>query len=276
MGLGDAMTGLGEFYGSLIGDWATHGERERKRKAIEEERALYGGLPVDLVAGEETLTELGPSAYADLAIDPATRLSQLDALRRIEAIGAAGGADPQFRALQAQAQAGAEQQARAAQSSVLNDYARRGMAGSPAALVAALTGSQGAIQRGGMAGLQGAADQAARGYQSLADSGALAGNIRGMDAQQAGARADALDRVSQWNAQNRQSVAARNNATRNQFAMGNADRAYRRAGMLGGTYDTERGYLSDEERRKRGLATGIGGGIGRNIGTGADLVFGGR
>lgn len=275
MGMGDALGSLGGFYGSILGDILTQGERQRRRQSIQDERALYEGLPTNLTAEQEQLVGLGPSAYESLSLDPATRQAQMDTLSRMQAIAAAGGLDPQARAALAQSQASNAQQERASRGAILDSFARRGAGGSPGALVAALTAQQGSAQRAGMEGVQAAGDASARAYRAIADSGALAGNIRGADYQQAADRAGAADRVSQWNAANRQGVNQRNTGTRNQFSLNNADLAYRRAGMVGGTYGAERENLSEEERRKRGLATGIGGGAGRNIGTGADLIFGG-
>jgi hypothetical protein len=275
MALDDALSGLGGFYGSLVGDWITQDEREARRKALEEERALYEGLPTALTPEEERLVELGPSAYESLGMDPRGGLAQMEALRWMQEIASAGGMDPQHRAALARSQAANAQQERAARGAILDTFARRGAGRGGNAMLAALANEQGAAQRAGMEGIQAAGNAAARQYQALADSGSLAGAIRGADYQQAGDRAGALDRVSQYNAANRQAVNARNTGTRNQFTQGNADLAYRRAGMLGGTYGTQRDMLSEEERRKRGLATGIGGAFGRNVGTGMDLYGGG-
>lgn len=266
MGAFDSFTGAGEFVGSLFGDVLTEGERRRRQQSIYDERALYGGLPSNLSAEQEQLAELGPSAYESLSMDPRGSLAQMDALRGMQDIASAGGNDPQFRALLAQSGAAGAQQDRAQRGATLDSFARRGAVGSPGALVASLVAGQGGVQRAGMEGIQGAGQAGARQYQALADSGALGGAIRGADYQQAGDRANAMDRVSQYNATQRQAVNARNTGSRNQFALNNADLAYRRAGMVGGTYGTERDYLTDEEKRKRGLATGIGGAVGTGVG----------
>src|SRR5262249_10097680 len=223
-------------------------------------------LPDNLSADQEQLVGLGPSAYESLSMDPRGSLAQMDALRGLQDIASAQGMDPQFRAALAQSQAANAQQERATRGNILDSFSHRGAGGSTGALVAALTAQQGAAQRAGMEGLQAAGQGAARQYQALADAGALGGAIRGADYQDASDRAGAMDRVAQYNAANRQAVNQRNTNARNQFALNNADLAYRRAGMVGGTYGAERGYLSEEERRKRGLATGIGGAIGTGVG----------
>jgi hypothetical protein len=276
MGMDNALGSLGGFYGSIIGDLITQGERKRRQQSIYDERDLYGDLPANLRAEQEQLTELGPSAYESLSMDPAGRELQMDAARRTQAIADAGGMDPQFRAMLAQSGAAGAQQDRAQRGATLDSFARRGAVGSPGALVASLVAGQGGVQRAGMEGIQGAGQAGARQYQAIADLGAQGGAIRGADYQQAGDRAAAMDRVSQYNATQRQAVNARNTGSRNQFALNNADLAYRRAGMVGGTYGAERDYLTQEERRKRGLASGTGESLGRNVGTGADLMYGGR
>jgi len=279
MGLGDALGGIGGFVGSIFGDVLTQGEREERRKALEAERALYEGLPTNLTPEQEAYVALGPSAYESLALDPSTRLAQADTLRQLQGIASAQGMDLQYRAALAASQASTAQQERATRGAILDTFARRGGGRGNSALLAALTSQQGAAQRAGMEGLQAAGQAAARQYQALADSGALAGAMRGADYQQASDRASAMDRVSQYNAANRQAVNQRNTGARNQFTANNADLAYRRAAMLGGTYGTERDMLSEEERRKRGLATGVGYGagsfIGQNIDTGIGFMTGG-
>lgn len=266
MGALDSFSGAGEFLGMLVGDAMSAEDRRRRQQSILDERALYAGLPADLVADQEGLVELSPSAYEGLSIDPSTRIAQADTLRQFQGIADAQGMDPQYRAAIAQSQAANATQERAQRGAILDTFARRGSGGSGNALLAALSSQQGSAQRSGMEGIQSAGQATARQYQALADAGALASGMRSADYQQASDKAGAMDRVSQYNATNRQAVNQRNTGSRNQFGLANANLAYQRAGMLGGTYGEERDYLSGEERRKRGLATATGGVVGAGIG----------
>jgi hypothetical protein len=230
---------------------------------------------VELQAELEGYTELGPSAYEGLTVDPRSAAAQYDTLARMQEIAGAGGLDSQAQARLAQAQAANAGQERAQRGAILDTFARRGGGNSNSALLAALANQQGSAQRAGMEGLQIAGDAEARAYRALADSGFLAGQVRGQDYQQASGLADARDRFSMANAAARQAVAQRNADRANRAREGSMDAQYRRAGMLGGASGNERGYYANRERQKRGLYHGVGSGVGRNVGTGMDWMTGG-
>lgn len=274
-GWGDALGGLGGLYGSLIGDWLTSGEREKQQRLLDEQRGLYEDLPTDIRAEQEALSELGPSAYDAFREDPEMRQGQLRTLASLREISAAQGLDPQARAALAEAQASTAGQERAQRGSILDQFARQGGGGSNAALLAAITAQQGNAQRTGMEGLRAAGDAQGRQYQALRDTGALAGGVRSQDYGVASDRLGALDRVSAYNAANRQQVAGRNADRMQRTNEGNIGRKYQRAGMVGGTMQDQQDWYAQQERRRRGLGTLAGSGIGRNIGTGIDIVGGG-
>jgi len=95
MGFGD----VGGFLGAIVGDFATRGDREKERRAIEEERRIYENLPTDIRAELEALNELGPSAYGNIAQERAQRGSILDEFSRR---GGGGGNSALLAALTAQ------------------------------------------------------------------------------------------------------------------------------------------------------------------------------
>lgn len=269
MDYGDLGAGVGGWLGALIGDPLTAGERQRYLDTIRSQRGLYQNLPTDLQAQQESTVDLGPSAFESLSVDPSMRAAQAGSLQQLQAIANAKGMDPQFRNALAQSQAANAQQERAQRQGILDTFARRGMGNSNAALLASLSSQQGSAQRAGMEGLQAGADAAARQYRAIGDAAGLAGQIHGQDYSEAAARANAMDRVAQYNAANRQAVIQRNTGARNQFTQGNADLAYRRAGDIAGTYQQEGNYWQNRERQRRALFQGAGSGLGYMAGTAA-------
>jgi hypothetical protein len=264
------FTDVGGAIGSLVGYPLTAEERRRQEQAIAEERALYDALPVDIQAQLEEGSDVGPSAFESLQLDPRAAAAQYAALGRMGEIANANGLDRQAQARLAQVQAAGAGQERAQRGAILDRFNRQGMGNSNAALSAALIGQQGSAQRTGMEGVQAAGEAEARAYRALGDSASLGGQIRGQDYQQASDRAGAVDRVAAMNAANRQAVAARNADRQNRTLEGNRAAAYQRAGMQGGTYRSERDYYAELERKKRGLyASG-----GQVAGAGAGYVFG--
>lgn len=257
---------IGGFVGSVAGDFWTEEERRKQLESIERQRQLYEDLPTRLKAEQEGLTDLGPSAFESFREDPAMRQEQLRTLAALRDIGTSGGLDPQARSALAEAQAATAEQERGQRGAILDQFARGGGRHSNSALLAALTAQQGSAQRAGMEGLRTAGDAQARQYRALMDAGALAGGVRGQDYGVASDRLGAMDRVSAYNAQNRQQVAARNTDRRSSTNEGNIGRQYQRAGMIGGTYGDERGYWEQQERRKRALAAGGGQAAGSAVG----------
>lgn len=260
------FSSIGGFIGSAIGDWATQDERRKQLAMIEEQRRLFESLPTNIQAEQEALSELGPSAYESLSEDPRLRVEQMRTLSALRELADAGGMDPQARAALAETQAAGAAQERAQRGSILDQFSRRGGGSGNQALLAALVSQQGAAQRAGMEGLQAAGDASARRYRALMDAGNVAGQVRGQDYGVASDRAGAMDRVSAYNAANRQQVAARNTDRKQRTSEGNIGRQYERAGMVGGTYGDERGYWSDQERRKRALWAGGGQAVGTGVG----------
>lgn len=264
--MADPFSDIGGFFGSLLGDWATQDERRKQREQIEQERRLYSGLPTRIQAEQEEFSELGPTAYEQLREDPAMRQDQLRTLASMREISSAQGLDPQARSALAEAQASSAGQERAQRGAILDQFARGGGRSGNSALLAALTAQQGSAQRSGMEGLRTAGDAQARQYQALRDTGALAGGIRSQDYGVASDRAGAMDRVSAYNAQNRQQVAGRNTDRRQRTSEGNIGREYERAHMQGGTYGDERAYWEAQERRKRANWAAGGQAVGEGVG----------
>src|ERR1044072_6524662 len=139
-------------------------------------------------------------------VDPPGRNAQVAALGQLQAIANAQGMDPQFRAAVAQSQAATATQERASRGAILDTFARRGAGNSNSALLAALMAQQGGAQRGGIEGLQAAGQASARQSQAIADSGSLGSTLRAADYGQASDKANAMDRVAQYNPQQRQAV----------------------------------------------------------------------
>lgn len=264
--MADLFSDIGGFLGAIVGDYATQEERDRQRRAIEEERRLYATLPTTLNPETEALYELDRSGFEDIREDPLLRGEQLRTMMDYRRLAEAGGLDPQSRAALAETQAAAAGQERAQRGSILDEFARRGGGGGNSALLAALTAQQGSAQRAGMEGLRSAGMADANRRGALAAAAGLAGDVRGQDYRLAGDRASAMDRVAAYNAANRQQVAARNTDRRTRASEGNIGREYERARLQGGTYGGERDFYEQQERRKRGLWAGGGQAVGTGVG----------
>lgn len=268
------MAGPFEVYGSLLGSLFSGGDRDRQRRLLEENRRLYEGLETDLEAPAENVVGLGPSAYEQVAEDPALRRSQLATLARLQELADSDGLDAAARSQLAEAQASNAGLERAQRGAILDTFARRGMGNSNSALLAALSSQQGAAQRAGMEGLSAAGNAQLRALQALRDSGDLAGNLRSQDYGVASNLAGARDRVSQYNAANRQAVLGRNTDRSQRTAEGNRDARFRRvAGMTGANTDMT-DFHRQQEARRRGLWTGLGQGVGSAVEAGMGFAGG--
>lgn len=153
--------------------------------------------------------------FRNLALDPATRASQMQSLTNLQEIVDSGGLSPVDRAKLSQIRAETAQHERGDREALLTQAQQRGVGGSNLALQSLLLNQQGAAQRESQAGL----DTAAQAYQSrlqaIKDVANLGGQIRGADFEQESAKAAAQDAINRFNAAQRQAVEQTNVATRN-------------------------------------------------------------
>jgi hypothetical protein len=157
---------------------------------------------------------LGPSAMEGAFADEGTIEAQRQALRQLQELSEGGVSEADIAAMQ-DMQLQAETAERGQRGAILQSMARRGMAGGGQELAASLAAEQGTADR--LAGdrrnlVQGAQQRA---LQALSQSGQLAGSMRGQDFGEKSARANAADRIAEFNMRNRQRIADANVTGRN-------------------------------------------------------------
>lgn len=164
----------------------------------------------------ETAVKLGPSEMAGIATDPSLRQAQLNALAKLQEIGAAGGRDAQFLAEQSQLESDINRNLRGNQEAILQNMAARGTAGGGQELAARQMASQDAANRQAQMAMDAKAQAQQRALQAIMQGGQLGGQIQQQDFGQAQAKAQAADAIAKFNAANTQDVMSRNVGAKNQ------------------------------------------------------------
>ncbi len=158
--------------------------------------------------------ELGASALENVSTDPRLREYQTKALQGYDEIATNGMSAVDKAQLEQLLRSSAAQE-QANTQSILENRARRGMAGSGDELAAALGGTQAASNRRSMEALNIAAQAAQRREDALAKSSNLAANLEQSDYNRANALAGKRDSISEFNARLRQNLEGTNVANRN-------------------------------------------------------------
>lgn len=174
----------------------------------------------DYQAQMEDAVGLGPSAMEGVEVDPRLMDAQMGALEQISQMGETG-LLPGERAALNQARRGAANEAQAKSAQLMDEYARRGMGGSGAELAARLQAGQSSADRMSQENdrvLQMAQERA---LGAIGQKANMASNISNQQFGQQADVAKAKDYISQFNAQNQQSVQQRNVANTNQGNMRN-------------------------------------------------------
>lgn len=174
----------------------------------------------DYQAALEAATEIGPSAYEGIQLDPRMAEAQMQALQQISELGEVGLTQGE-KAAAMELQREAAAQGRAQQNAVMQEMARRGVAGGGQELAQRLASSQAAADRMSRHGNQLAQMAQARAMEAIAQKGNMAGQIRGQEFSEQARAAEAADRLAQWAAQNRAGVQQRNVGSTNQAALRN-------------------------------------------------------
>jgi len=230
---GAALPVLGGLFGSsAASDQARKAERARSEAlgyynniSIPEVEQMMLNLSQYQTAGTldpfmEQVQSLGPSAFEELSTDPRLREQQMNTISQMNEIATKGGTDADRAAFQlARQSAAGEQQAR--QNQIIQEMQQRGQGGSGAELLARLTANQSGAQMLQQAQLQEAQRQAQARQAALRDLSSATGNLRSQDFSEGSAKASARDVINQFNAQNAQSVGARNVGAKNQAQQAN-------------------------------------------------------
>lgn len=190
----------------------------------------------------ETAVNLGPSEMAGIATDPALRQAQLNALAKLQEVGAAGGRDAQFLAEQSQLESDINRNLRGQQEAIMQNLATRGAAGGGQELVARQMSAQDAANRQAQMAMDAKAQAQQRALQALMQSGQLGGQMQAQDFGQAAQKAQAADAIARFNAANQQDVMSRNIGAKNQAQQYNVGTAQNIANQNVGTKNQAQQY----------------------------------
>ncbi len=217
-----------------------------KQKILLENPELVGLLQAE---------ELGDSAMEDISLDPKMREAQLAALQSFQEEGEQGFTQ-EDRSAQNILRRDADSRANAEQEAILSGMAQRGSLDSGAQLAAQLGAQQGSSQRRAEGADRLAMDAASRRRNAMTQSANMAAGMEGADFSRQSQAAQAKDSISQFNAANRQNVAAQNLAARQNIEN-------QRASNANQTQVHNKGLLQQDYQNKMGkagtMATAMGG-----------------
>jgi len=199
---------------------------------------------------KETAANLGPSEMAGISTDPGLRQAQLNALNKLQDIGAAGGKDAQFMADQNRIENDINAQTQGQQGAIQQNMASRGMGGGMSEMVARNISAQQGSNRMAQMGMDANAQAQQRALSALTQSGQLGGQMQAQDFGQQSQKAQAADAISKFNAQNIQGVNQRNVGAANQAQEMNMSAAQRASDQNTGVKNQAQQYnlgLSQQE-----------------------------
>lgn len=172
-------------------------------------------IPLETVQGTVTpdnidVKEQDPSAYNDIALDPATRAAQMSALSQFQNIAGAGGLDAGAKLSIQEAIDAANNQSRGAQGAIMNAAQASGNGGGDFALTQRALAAQAASNTAANQGMQAAAQAEANRESALSAMANIGGSINGADFSQASTKAAAQNAINAAN-QNATNAANTNN-----------------------------------------------------------------
>jgi hypothetical protein len=232
--LGDILGAAGGVTGAVIAGGQSRRNREAAETNLQDALDAINQLRIPDVEKMKLRAELlDKSALEGISEDPRLRLAQMQALEQLGQISETGYSDADRAglslALEQQAQAD-----RAQREALLSNYRQRGLAGSGLEMQANLLANQGgATNRSQLARQQAVQGQQNR-MAALNQMGSLGGAIRGQDYGIAADRAQAADRIAQFNASQRAATNAANSALLQQDYLNRANRVGMQTGALTG------------------------------------------
>lgn len=160
----------------------------------------------------EEMMKLGPSAMEKVKeqLDPRLKNAQLDALSQLEDLGHSGGMTLADKANLQKSLIDINAADKGRRESIVDNFQRRGMGGSGAALIAQLQGAQDASTRQSNQELETLGSARQRALEAILKGGQLAGDIRGQEYGMAKDVAGSQDAIAKFNIQNAQGVQQRN------------------------------------------------------------------
>lgn len=161
-------------------------------------------LPQETVQGTITPDQIvaaqqAPTAYNDIALDPATRAAQMDALKQYTDIAGSGGLDASAKLSIQQAIDAANTQSRGAQGAIMNTAQAMGQGGGDFALTQRALAAQGASNNAATQGMQAAAEAEANREAALNSMANIGGSINAADYGQAANKAASTNAINATN-----------------------------------------------------------------------------
>lgn len=161
-------------------------------------------LPMETVqgnvnAGPISVENQAPSAYNNIALDPATRAAQMAALGQYTDIANAGGLDANAKLAIQQATDAATQQAQGEQGAIMKSAQAMGQGGGDFALTQRALAAQGASNTAATTGMQAAAEAEANREAALNAMANIGGSINASDYGQAATKAGAQNTINATN-----------------------------------------------------------------------------
>lgn len=158
----------------------------------------------------QTAIKQDPSAFNQVIANQGDQAAQTRALKQLEDVGNSGGLRLQDKEALQEAQLSGQAQERGQRNSIQSQMAQRGLGGSGFDVAAQLQGQQGNADRSAQSSLKVAADAQNRALQSIEGAGNMATQMRTQDYGEQAQKANAADRINQFNTQNAQNVNAAN------------------------------------------------------------------
>lgn len=158
----------------------------------------------------QTAIKQDPSAFNQIVTDAGTKAAQSRALGELENVGYSGGLRLQDKEALQEAQLQSQAQERGQRNAVAAQMAQRGLGGSGFDVAAQLQGQQGNADRAAQSSLRVASDAQNRALQAIEGAGNMATQYRTQDFGEQAQKANAADRISQFNTQNAQNVSNAN------------------------------------------------------------------
>lgn len=264
MGAGAAFGGpmgamIGGSAGGLLGGMFGGGVSDEALELLKRAQAAIAAIPTptvnDLRLILEPLVQQGiltpdsystilqqPSEFMNINIDQTARNAELAALSQMQDIASEGGRDAQFRAAMNDAMGQANTQLQGQTGAILQDAASRGMANSNLTTAAMLAQAMSGNANAANASVNAAAEAEKRALQAISDSATLGGQIRQQDFSEASQRAQAIDAINRYNAQNSQQQSNMNTQSRNLAQAQNLDLAQQVAQYNTGTRNDQAKY----------------------------------
>lgn len=162
-------------------------------------------LPMETVQGTVNpdniqVAEQAPSAYNNIALDPATRAAQMAALGQYTDIANAGGLDANAKLTIQQAIDAANTQSKGAQDAIMRSAQAEGQGGGDFALTQRALAAQGASNNAATTGMQAAAEAEANREAALNNMVNIGGGINAADYAQAANKAASENTINATNA----------------------------------------------------------------------------